>query len=288
MVMKVLKSRTEDGLFVERVLYTKRYLLVLDEKRCVGCEICKIACPAEAIEIIKPARIEGEKLERPTITIDENKCRFCGICSAICPFGALTLRINDEEVIPVLEKESFPQVVHEITVDETRCPVDCNECEKACPFNLVKVSVEKPAGRVRVDIEKEHCPGCRRCETKCPYGALDGWKIVSGSINIYSDRCPEGCRDCVDVCPIPGVLYVSDEGKVNVNDFCCIYCGVCKLVCPVEEALQLRRMSVRHKPVHSGAWNKALEKLTSTKDVAKELKAKLAVKTRESVRRRFS
>ncbi|OYT47809.1 hypothetical protein B6U79_03655, partial [Candidatus Bathyarchaeota archaeon ex4484_231] len=111
-------------------------------------------------------------------------------------------------------------------------------------------------------------------------------KIVSGFIKINTDKCPEGCRDCVDVCPIPGVLNVSDDGKAEVDDFCCIYCGVCRIVCPVEEAIQLDRSSVLHTPVRSGAWNKALEKLTSTKGVTKELRSKLTAKVRETVRRR--
>jgi len=286
--MKVVKSETENNLQIKRILYTRRYSLILDKNRCVGCEICQIVCPREAIEIIKPAKFEGEKISHPNIAIDENKCHFCGICNAICPFGALTLEINDEEVVPVLKTESFPHIIHEVEVDETKCPTDCNKCEEACPFGLIKVGVEKPAGRVKVSIDKEHCPCCRLCEVKCPYDAINVRKSILGSIKINDEKCPKNCRDCVDVCPIPSVLYVSNEGKVHVNDSCCIYCGVCRIVCPVEGALEIHRAYIHHAPVHSGAWNKALEKLTSTKDMAKELRSKLIIKTRESVRRRFS
>ena len=90
----------------------------------------------------------------------------------------------------------------------------------------------------------------------------------------------------MDVCPIPGVLEVSEDGKVEVNDYCCIYCGVCKIVCPVEDALDLKRTMIAHAPVRSGAWNSAMEKLTSTKDLAKELTSKRMVKVRESTKRR--
>jgi Fe-S-cluster-containing hydrogenase component 2 len=83
-------------------------------------------------------------------------------------------------------------------------------------------------------------------------------------------------------------LHVSEDGRVEVDEFCCVYCGVCKIVCPVHDALEIQRNSISHTPIHSGAWNKALEKLTSTKDMAKELRSKLGLKARESVRRRIS
>lgn len=287
MPLKMAKFETDDELLVKRIMHVRCYSLSLDKKRCVGCNICQIVCPREAIEIIKPSKIEGEKLKQPTITIDENKCQFCGICNAICPFGALTLTINREKVVPVLEKKSFPQLIREIEVNETKCPVDCEECKKACPFTLIKLSVDKAKGRVKVDIDKEHCPGCRLCQVKCPYDAIRVRKIISGSIRINKEKCPEKCHDCVDVCPIPGVLYVSDDGKVEVNDFHCVYSGVCKVVCPFEEALEVQRNSVYHTPVHSGAWNKALEKLTSSEVLCKELRSKLMISVLESVKRRF-
>jgi len=86
---------------------------------------------------------------------------------------------------------------------------------------------------------------------------------------------------------VPGVLTVSDYGKVEVNEYCCIYCGVCKIVCPVEDALTLKRTVIAHAPVQSGAWNSALEKLTSTKGLTKELTSKRMVKAIESTKRRM-
>ena len=288
MVMQLLRKQTKEKFLIERVMYTKRYSLVLDRERCVGCEICKITCPKEAITVVKPVKIDGEKLNKPTVTIDESKCSFCGICTSICPFSALELSANNEKWVPVLEKEAFPKIIHEISVEESKCPVDCTKCEEACPFKLIKVAADKFSGSVKVNIDKEHCPGCRLCEVKCPHGAIMARKIITGVISINSEKCPKNCHDCVDVCPIPNVLSLSDNGKVEVNENCCIFCGVCKVVCPVEEALYLQRNSVYHTPVHSGAWNKALEKLTTFHGVTKELRNKSSEKARESVKRLFS
>lgn len=269
-------------------MYTKRYSLVLDNQKCVGCEICRIACPKEAITVEKSPKNEGKKLSKSTVNLDETKCHFCGICTTICPFGALTLSMNGNKWVPVFEKEAFPQVVHEVTVDETVCPVDCTKCEEACPFKLIKVTSDKASGRVQVQVDREHCPECRLCEVKCPKGAITTRKIFSGSISINKEKCPENCHDCVDVCPIPEVLTVLKDGKVEVNEKHCIYCGACKVVCPAENALVLRRYSVRHTPVDSGAWNKTLEKLATVGEVSKELRNKSSMKVRDTVKKRFS
>jgi len=300
--MKLLKNETENELTIEMILHAKRYSLTLNKTRCTGCGICMEICPREAIEIRKTPKVEGEKAKPPTIDISEEKCHYCGMCDPICPFGALKVRINGEHMIPVINNESFPQLIREIEVDTTKCDLDCVDCEKACPLELIKVSVHAPDGEevtdiasrqnkenltVTVDIEKDFCPCCRLCEMKCLEGAIHVEKIFHGKLRINREKCPEGCQDCLDVCPIPEALYLSDDGKVYVNELYCVYCGVCKIVCPEEEALELNRTYIRHTPVRSGAWNKALEKITSTKVMTKELRTKSSTRAKESVKKRF-
>ncbi|MDH5390332.1 MAG: 4Fe-4S dicluster domain-containing protein [Candidatus Bathyarchaeota archaeon] len=300
--MKLLKNETENELTIEMILHAKRYSLTLDKTRCTGCGICAEICPREAIEIKKIPKADGEKTKPPTIDISEEKCHYCGMCDPICPFGALKVRINGEHMIPVINSESFPQLIREIEVDTTRCDLDCVDCEKACPLKLIKVSVHAPNGEevtdiksrpnkenltVTVDIEKKFCPCCRLCEMKCPEGAIHVEKTFHGNLRINREKCPEGCQDCLDVCPIPEALYLSDDGKVYVNELYCVYCGVCRIVCPEEEALELHRTYIRHTPVHSGAWNKALEKLTSTKVMTNELRTKSSTRAKESIGKRF-
>lgn len=300
--MKLLKTERENKLTVKRILHAKSYSLTLDKARCTGCGICVEICPREAIEL-KFTKAAGEKTKPPTVDINEQKCDYCGICEAICPFGALEHRVDDKPWVAVVNSESFPKLIRDIRVDTEKCEIGCIECEEVCPLGLIKVSVQTPNGEkvtdfesrrdkeklvVTVDLDKEHCPCCQLCEIKCPYDAFTVQKVFNGVLKIDQQKCPEGCRDCLDVCPITGALYLAEDGKVHVNEVHCVYCGVCKNVCPEEGALELQRTLIRHTPVRSGAWNKALEKLTSTKEMSKELRVKSLKRIRESVEKRLT
>ena len=302
MPLKTTKTDTAKALTLEWVLHVKNYKLALDKNLCVGCQICALACPKEAIKIEKHPKIQGEKAKKAKIDVDLTKCNFCGICDILCPYGAIKVTVNGEHILSVVEKESFPQLIRDIQVDTSKCPIDCVECETACPLDLIKVTrltadgkvVEKVTKKkraklqVKIDIEKERCPCCRICEFKCPEGIIHVRKFIQGKILIHPEKCPEGCTDCLDVCPITGALYLSDEDKkVHVNEMFCVYCGACKVVCPAEEALELKRNKISHTPIRSGAWNKALEKLASPIEMTKELKAKGSRKLMESVEKRL-
>jgi 4Fe-4S ferredoxin len=305
MPLRTIKEDTANALTLQWVLHVQNYKLVLDKDRCVGCQICSLACPKEAIKIEKRLRIQAEKAQKAGIDVDLAKCNFCGICDIVCPYGAMKVTSNDKHALPVVEKESFPELTRDVQVNENKCNVDCVEVEDACPLDLIKVKLQYPDGKtvenpyslsekeraglvVKVDVDKEHCPCCKVCEVKLPAGVMHVRKLLQGKIDIHDEKCPEGCTDCLDVCPITGALYLSKEDKkVHPNETFCVYCGACKIVCPVDEAMELKRTHVEHTPVHSGAWNKALERLTSPKEMTKELKTKGSSRARESVKKRI-
>ncbi len=303
MLTKELKTDNEKELTIQRRLYSRHYELILDKASCVGCEICKTVCPREAINVKKQPKQQGQKAQRPIIEIDPQKCTYCGICEPICPFDAIRIKVNGQHLVSVLEKESFPKLIHEIEVDQSKCSFDCIECEKACPLNLIKITLLTPEGKelprnkfksyqnkndlkVQVDIQKQRSPCCRLCEVKCPEGAIRVRKIFHGLLDINVEKCPPNCQDCLDVCPIPGALYLSENGKVYPNPAFCVFCGACKIVCPAEGALLMERRSVHHTPVKSGAWNKAIEKLTSAKEYSKESQTKRAAKVLQAIERK--
>jgi len=65
-------------------------------ERCVGCELCVIVCPSQAI-YVRAAENTPEhqvsKGERYAIDfqINELRCIFCGFCEEACPTGAIVL-----------------------------------------------------------------------------------------------------------------------------------------------------------------------------------------------------
>ena len=304
MPLQTLKKDAADALTLEWKLQVKDYRLTLDKKRCVGCQICTLACPKEAIKTQKQPKPAHGKAVKAKVDVDLTKCNFCGICDVTCPYGAIQVTLNGKHDLSILAKDSYPQLAREILVDTSKCDKECTECESACPLELINISkvgfdgqpiqdfnalspTEKQRVQLEVDIQKDACPTCKICQLKCSKGAIKVKKAFEGKTTINQAKCPEGCHDCLDVCPITGALTLGADNKVYVNEAFCTYCGACKNVCPVDEALCLRRTKVLHTPIRSGTWNKALERITSTADAAKELKALAAQNRRMVVERRF-
>jgi NADH-quinone oxidoreductase subunit I len=66
------------------------------KERCVGCELCAIVCPSQAI-YVKPAANDpedphshGERYAED-FQINMLRCIYCGYCEEACPTGAIIL-----------------------------------------------------------------------------------------------------------------------------------------------------------------------------------------------------
>jgi Na+-translocating ferredoxin:NAD+ oxidoreductase subunit B len=65
-----------------------RFLAVVDEEKCTGCEKCVERCPFEAVEM-KPGATSKEQIS----SVDPEKCKGCGLCIITCEPNALTYKI---------------------------------------------------------------------------------------------------------------------------------------------------------------------------------------------------
>jgi 4Fe-4S ferredoxin len=193
MPYKSSKRDSSDVLVLEWVLQVKHYRLTLDRNLCVGCQVCCLVCPKEAISVEKQQKV-GEKALKSKVDFDLAKCNFCGVCDVTCPYGAIKVTLNGVHDLALLSKESYPKIKRTILLDSAMCPKDCSECESVCPFQLIKVSKVgfdgKPVGNVSelsptekrrvklsVDIKKDYCPTCKLCEVRCPSKILKVAKI---------------------------------------------------------------------------------------------------------------
>ncbi len=239
----------------------------------------------EAIKLVPAVKKDRMGLiERPLVTVDPVKCNFCGICDVLCPFGAFRVDVDGKHSVPVIEIESFPKLIRDIQVDMNKCEKGCIDCAVACPLNIITVCPVTP----QVKVKTELCPGCRWCEFVCTDYHTDAIRVEPtfyGAISIDTEKCPEGCRDCVDGCPVNAISLKSD-GKVEVDERFCVFCKACVNVCPVEGTIGVKMTHVAHTPIKSGAWNKALERIASVEAMNKEYRSRGLKRLIESIQQR--
>jgi heterodisulfide reductase subunit A len=63
---------------------------IVNESLCIGCNVCAIICPYEAIK----------KNEKEIAEVNEDACKGCGICAAQCPQNAIAMKeLTNERII---------------------------------------------------------------------------------------------------------------------------------------------------------------------------------------------
>ena len=299
------KRTSEQEVVLERAMVTRHYVMTWDLDRCVGCQIGPLVCPKEAVIHVEGEIVYGRLVKKPSVDIDAEKCVLCGICEVMCPKNAITTIINGKPENPVQTCEAFPHLVESTKFDKAQFDVRRKEFViDNCPTGVI--SYDKKEETLVVD--QEHCIRCRQCEVASD-GAFEVAQPWEGKVELYREKCVEGCLACADICPTRA-LHVDDDGELALADYYCIKCGACMQVCPVKAEYEdyevtiesqgvtktvvhqrltnagalpilVERWRAKHTPVQSAAWLEALSKMADDKAGQVEIDRKRALKRRD-------
>jgi len=183
-----------------------RYIMVVDLRRCVGCQTCTVACrhanaTPPGVQWRSVLDIESGEYPDVTRTFVPVGCQHCANppCMTVCPTTATRQRADGI-----------------VTIDYNLC-IGCGYCIVACPYQArFKVTKEHYAFNGR-PLENEifrSDPGRIGVATKCTY-CVD--RIDAGIANGLTPGIdPEATPACVNSC-IAFALHFGDADDPDSN-----------------------------------------------------------------------
>ncbi|MFX1279381.1 MAG: 4Fe-4S binding protein [Promethearchaeota archaeon] len=222
--------------------------LTYDIKKCIGCSLCKLVCPTDAIALGPIPEIAQEILDEtnPKILIDYEKCCYCMLCAIICPNDAFHENIKPEGKIDL---DQYPTIDKFYKIDTEKCIEDKkNEICQLC-----------------LDVrERNHIKSYYKIEKECPTNCFSIDSPLKGEVIIKRNmlhKCdPQGCKACVNICPTESFFIpekaedVKKYGKIACNEDDCFYCGACENSCPDDLIIVERKEIAIKEPKNMGNY----------------------------------
>jgi 4Fe-4S ferredoxin len=255
----------------DKVTYKRRSTieertLIYDKGRCVGCLLCEIPCPVDAINLGATGSVARELVEAPSLVVDMEKCTFCGICSETCPFNSYEFFIDGK---PIRGGDDYLTYARNFVLDTSKVNLKGKELKKALAKRATTCPREALAAKNNSleFIEKEciYCQGCVEPENGIE---INVDRVIEGDISIDNEKC-QGCGACRDICPtkapsFPKAKVGEREDKTIIDLTICNFCGACEQVCPVD-AIKVMRTKINYTKGKEAPWTKmwieAFEKL---------------------------
>lgn len=161
---------------------TSRMAFVIDLKRCIGCDTCAVAC----------------KMENTV------------------PLGQFRLRVFDSSQNATVEKPRGRYPDLNLYWVPTMCQ-HCSDapCVEVCPTRALW---QRDSDGI-IELDKDRCIGCQRCEEVCPYDALafdedSGTADKCSACDHRRDRGPDQPM-CAMSCPTRAIHFgdLSDDSS---------------------------------------------------------------------------
>jgi ferredoxin len=276
---RVTKRDTDTHLLLTLRMFLDEVQLRLDRGRCIGCDICALVCPRNAVQVIA-----GE--DDLTVDIDPRLCLLCEVCAHFCPTNAVTLIYNGRPKTIFADNHGlapfYPKVSHDqgkclqpcqITPEgevhwcrreqklvvnaEDGCPKKCHRCLDICPRQALRLDEAAAQPLPEPDL----CLRCTRCLTVCETGALEVTPQFHGELTIDDRLCPPDCLKCINLCPVKAIVREGERVFLKVER--CSYCGVCRNICDEAAITLVRRAVVAEPGEFSQAWDRAVAKLVA-------------------------
>jgi Fe-S-cluster-containing dehydrogenase component len=241
------------------------YAFLIDNRRCIGCHACSVACKVEHEVPLGVARTWVKYVEKGVFpetqrTFQVTRCNHCrdAPCVEICPTTALVARRDGI-----------------VDFDGRRC-IGCKACLQACPYDALYIDPQTEtaakcnycAHRVEVGLEPP-------CVTVCPTQA-----IVAGDLDDAASRVAVlVAREAVQVRKLekgtrPGLFYVEADAASLVpaaappgSDY--MWAQAPQLAAlPLTEEAGAPRRAYGVKEQHRGSWGFKVSAYLWTKSLA--------------------
>ncbi|MGN0733922.1 MAG: nitroreductase family protein [Emergencia sp.] len=126
--------------------------IVIDRNRCIGCGLCKKACPSMLLDLDE----ENKAFSEPVDRLNWYGCWKCQHCMAVCPAGAVSVfGLNPEDSLPaVSDFEKSGEIMDAIVAGRRSCRHYRQEnVDRELLDHILKVMENTPTGGNKMFVE---------------------------------------------------------------------------------------------------------------------------------------